>query len=118
MRVAVTILGNEISPRFDCAREILLADIGPGKILEWRILEMKERNPICRIKSLSAWKVQQVICGGIDDFSIRMLNGLGIRVSAWISGNAHEALKEFSASLEREGTERKRKRCNEWNGGF
>lgn len=100
MIIAMPILGSEISPRFDCARAILLANVTKGKVLDWRIVEMKETNPLHRAKILSTWKVQQVICGGIDDFCLRMLGALRIRVSPWVSGNAHEALEGFLGNME------------------
>jgi len=99
MIVAIPIFGSEVSPRFDCAKEILLINVDEGKILDRKVLEVQATNPLHRARILSGWKVQQVICGGIDDFSLRMLNGLGIRVSPWVSGNARQALERFLVSM-------------------
>jgi predicted Fe-Mo cluster-binding NifX family protein len=101
MIIAIPIFGSEISPRFDCAKKILLASVQEGKIKECQAIEMKEVNPLHRARNLSVWKVEQVICGAIDDFSLRMLNGLGIRVFPWVSGDARRALEEFLANPEK-----------------
>jgi predicted Fe-Mo cluster-binding NifX family protein len=93
--IAIPVFGSEISPRFDCAKRILLAHIEGGQVRECQTVEMKEANPLHWAKNLTQWKVQQVICGGIDDFSLRMLNGLGIRVLPWASGDARQVLEKF-----------------------
>jgi predicted Fe-Mo cluster-binding NifX family protein len=97
MILAIPIFGREISPRFDCAREMILFRVEGGKIVDQRILPIREINTLNRAKTLSALKVQQIICSGIDDFSVRMLNGMGIQVFPWVSGDAHQALKGFLA---------------------
>jgi predicted Fe-Mo cluster-binding NifX family protein len=96
--IAIPVFGSEISPRFDCAKRILLAHIDEGQVRELQTFEMKETNPLHWAKILSQWKVRQVICGGIDDFSLRMLNGLGIRVTPWVSGDARQVLEKFLVS--------------------
>ena len=103
MIVAIPVFGSEVSPRFDCAKEIMLIRIEGGKIMDRKNVAVVEISPLHIVKVLSAWKVQQVICGGIDDFSNRMLKGLGIRVSPWVSGNASQALEDFLGGLVQEG---------------
>jgi len=97
MILAIPIFGCEISPRFDCAREMMLFRVEGGKIVGQKTLPIIETNPLNRARILSALKVQQVICSGIDDFSVRMLNGVGIQVFPWVSGDAHQAIKGFLA---------------------
>lgn len=99
MILAIPIFGCEISPRFDCAREMLLFRVEGGKIVDQRTLPIIETNTLKWARILSALKVQQIICSGIDDFSVRMLNGMGIQVFPWVSGDAHQALKGFLASM-------------------
>lgn len=95
MVVAIPIFGSEVSPRFDCAKEILLVNVEEGKIIDHKTVEIRQTNPLHRARILSVWKVQQLICGGIDDFSMRMLNGLGIQVFPWFSGEAQKVLENF-----------------------
>jgi len=100
MILAIPIFGCEISPRFDCAREMMLFRVEGGKIVDQKTLPIIETNLLNRARILSALKVQQIICSGIDDFSVRMLNGMGIRVFPWVSGDAYQALKGFLAGME------------------
>jgi len=83
-----------------------LVPCGSGKIVDQRTLPIRETNTLNRARILSALKVQQIICSGIDDFSVRMLNGMGIQVFPWVSGNAHQALKGFLAGMDNGGTGR------------
>jgi predicted Fe-Mo cluster-binding NifX family protein len=100
MILAIPIFGCEISPRFDCAREVMLFRVEGGKILDqWSLPIGEETDPLNRARILSAQKVQQIICSGIDDFSFRMLNGMGIQVLPWVSGDAQQALKGFLAGM-------------------
>jgi predicted Fe-Mo cluster-binding NifX family protein len=100
MILAIPIFGCEISPRFDCAREVMLFRVEGGKIVaQWSLPIGEEINPINRARILSTQKVQQIICSGIDDFSLRMLKGMGIQVFPWVSGDAHQALKGFLAGM-------------------
>jgi predicted Fe-Mo cluster-binding NifX family protein len=100
MILAIPIFGCEISPRFDCARKVMLFRVEGGKIVDqWSLPIGEETDPLNRARILSAQKVRQVICSGIDDFSVRMLNGMGIQVFPWVSGDAHQALKGFLAGM-------------------
>ena len=95
MIVGIPVFGSEVSPRFDCAKEIMLIRIEGGKIVDQKNVAVGETSSLHILKILSAWKVQHVICGGIDDFSKRMLKGLKIGVFPWVSGSARQALEEF-----------------------
>ena len=96
MIIALPIFGSEVSPRFDCAGKFLLARVEEGKIAEINFIGMEESNPIQRARILSGRKVSKVICGGIDDFSARLLNGWGMEVIPWVSGDARQALEKFA----------------------
>jgi hypothetical protein len=78
----------------------MLFRVERGKIVDqWSLPIGEETDPLNRARILSAQKVQQIICGGIDDFSFRMLTGMGIQVLPWVSGDAQQALKGFLASM-------------------
>ncbi len=102
MVFALPLFGSEIAPRFDCAEEFLLATVEEGEIIGICYMAMEEENLIQRIKNLSSRKVDTIICSSIDDFSLRMLNGLGIKIVPWTTGNAWQALERFLASGKKE----------------
>lgn len=100
MVIALPVFGSQISPRFDCAETFLLATTKRQMIEQVSYLPMKEKNILQRIKKLSSWKVDKIICDGIDDFSLRMLSDLNIQVIPWTTGNAQQALEEFLSRIE------------------
>lgn len=95
MIIAIPIFGSEISPRFDLTKKFLLARVEGGQIAEIAFKDIEETNPIKRAKNLLAWKVDKVICNGIDDFSSRLLQGMGINVIPLVSGEAEEVLNNY-----------------------
>jgi heterodisulfide reductase subunit A len=67
---------------------------------------MEESNPIQRAKKLADWKVNKLICGGIDGFCTRILTGMGIEVIPWVTGNAQEFLEKQIAGLSNSSKEK------------
>lgn len=88
MHIAIPLFGTEISPRFDVAKKFMLARFEEGRISNLSFKEMEETNPLKRANKLFKWKVDQVICNGIDDFTSRLLQGSGMQVIPLISGEA------------------------------
>ena len=99
MIIAMPLFGSEVSPRFDCAGQFLIARVEEGRIIDLKQIGMAESNPIQRARKLADWKVNKLICGGIDGFCTRILNGMGIQVIPWVAGNAQEALEKHIAGL-------------------
>ena len=95
MVVAIPLFGSEVAPRFDCAKEIQFFHVEGSRISHIRTVEMKEANPFRRASLLCDLKVDKLICGGIDDFSMRLVNGLGISVFPWLAGDAQKVLEKF-----------------------
>jgi len=105
MIIAMPLFGSEVSPRFDCAGQFLIARVEEGRIVDLKQIGMEESNPVHRARRLVDRKVNKLICGGIDSFCTRILNGMGIQVIPWVTGDARKALEkhiaEFSASSQR-----------------
>jgi predicted Fe-Mo cluster-binding NifX family protein len=53
------------------------------------------RRAISDCRKLADRKVDKLICGGIDGFCTRILNGMGIQVIPWVNGDAQQALESF-----------------------
>lgn len=104
MIVALPLFGSEISPRFDCAGEFLLVNVEGGKIAKSSFIGIQEGNPIQRARLLLERKVDKVICGGIDDFSSRLLNGLGIEVVPWVAGDVRKVIEKLLKEGKEEGS--------------
>jgi predicted Fe-Mo cluster-binding NifX family protein len=95
MKLAIPLFGTRISPRFDCAQELLIFTIEDGKILKkekllWRGVSLYER-----IAELGGLGVNIVICGAVDGFSHTLMHQRRIGVYSWVTGNAEKIVEIF-----------------------
>ncbi len=95
MRVAIPVFGKRISPRFDFAPYFGLVDIKDKKIIENKTIYSEGWGNIDRVAKLKDLNVDTLICGGLPDYLLGILQNSGIRVIPWIAGNADEALSLF-----------------------
>lgn len=95
MRVAMPIWEWRVSPVFDTAKQISIADIERGEITSQFVVPLREKFLPPRAIFLLRWKVQILICGGISTYLARLVAAQGIRVVPGIGGNADEVLKDF-----------------------
>ena len=95
MRVAIPVFGPRVSPRFDCAPSLLLFSVENGKVVERGEVLLTHLDPGQRLERLRELNVQTLICGGIDGYSAQLLKIHQIQVTAWVAGEAEEAMKFY-----------------------
>jgi predicted Fe-Mo cluster-binding NifX family protein len=95
MRVAIPVFGARVSPRFDCAPSLLLFTVENGKVLERGEVLLTHWDVGQRLERLRELNIQALICGGIDGHSAQVLKAHQIQVTAWVAGEAEEAMKSF-----------------------
>jgi len=95
VKVAIPMFNSRVSPRFDFASKILVATIDSGKVVDKKEYHLTNLNPIRRSALLSEVRINILICGGISDFSLRLLMGNGIEVIPMVSGEVEEVLNLF-----------------------
>lgn len=95
MRVAITIWDNRVSPVFDTAREILLAHVDGGQLLERRQENLGEEAAALRVDRMRALHVDTLICGAISRPLAEMLAAAGISVIPFVAGEAEEVLAAY-----------------------
>ncbi len=97
MKVAMTIWGNRISPVFDSAQTILLADIDGGVVVD----EQREFLPRMVAAGLARMVAERgievLICGAISERPAEIIQQSGIRLLSFVGGNADEFLSAFAA---------------------
>ena len=91
-RVAIPTFGTRVSPRFDCARAILVVAIDDGKPTEREEFAASGWAPHERINKLLELGVDTVVCGGIDCWSAESLQSAGVTVYGWVTGEIEGAL--------------------------
>ena len=95
MRVAIPIWERRISPVFDTAERISIADIEKGKVASQFMIAFREKFIPHRATSLTKWGIEILICGGISAYLARLVAAQGIKVVPGIKGNADEVLRAF-----------------------
>jgi predicted Fe-Mo cluster-binding NifX family protein len=98
MKVAMTVWGNRISPVFDSAQTILLAEIRDNGIIN----QQREFLP-----RLVAWQlarmlvergIDTLICGAISDQPAQILRQADVTLLSFVSGNAERFLEAYAAN--------------------
>ena len=94
-KIAIPLFNERVSPRFDCAQSFLLVETEDRRIVESEEVRTGQLSTMERVGKLSDLRVDALICGGIDEVSARRLVHKGIRIYAWITGMARDALSSF-----------------------
>ena len=95
MKVAIPMFNSRVSPSFDFASNVLVATVNSGKVLDKEKYSLINLNPIRRSALLREQGVTVLICGGISNFTGRLLMSNGIEVIPMVSGEADEVLNHF-----------------------
>jgi len=95
MTIALPIFLSRVSPRFDCAPDVLLVTVDENGIAGRESCSMEGRNSLARVNWLCQRGVDVIICGGISRFSLRSLTNRGLRVFPWVTGDVDDAVRMF-----------------------
>ena len=95
MKIAIPMFDSRVSPRFDFASKVLIATIEGGRVVDRKEYSMNNLNLIRRSALLKEQEVNVLICGGINNFSMRLLMGNGIEVIPMVPGEVEEILTLF-----------------------
>ncbi|MDD5556992.1 MAG: NifB/NifX family molybdenum-iron cluster-binding protein [bacterium] len=95
MRVAIPVWNGRISPVFDAARNVVIADVEGGRRVLTSEARLPEGIPQMRVRSMAAIGAEVLICGGISRELAAMLQYSGIRVIPGMSGEVGEILDAF-----------------------
>ncbi len=95
MKIAITIWGNRISPVFDSANTLMIAQVDNSKITN-RVFE--EFNPTITTQLSSVLKnylIDILICGAITEPQSEIIEQAGIKLISFISGDAEKVLVSY-----------------------
>lgn len=102
MKVALTVWENRISPMFDVARMLLVADIEDQKVVNPHYEPFLPAETTAKAKVMSDLGVDVLICGGISNFFANMVEAYGIRIIPFIAGEAKQILNAYAAGTFRD----------------
>jgi predicted Fe-Mo cluster-binding NifX family protein len=95
MKVALTVWENRVSPLFDSASVLLIADI-EGRVITKKHLEpFACESPFSRAARLDDLGVNVLICGGISDFYANLVEARRIKIIPFAAGAVYEVLKAY-----------------------
>ncbi len=97
MQVALTVWQDRISPLFDAASRLLIVKVEENRILARQWMPFECRSVLFGAARLNNLGVQVLICGGISDFSEKLIAAHGIRVFSFISGRFETVLESYLA---------------------
>lgn len=96
MKVALTAWEDRISPVFDSARILLIAEINNGQILNRRfetfIPAMFSRLP----ERMNELGIDVLICGAISQIPARIVETCGVRLIPFVSGQVEDVLISYA----------------------
>jgi predicted Fe-Mo cluster-binding NifX family protein len=95
MKVALTVWENRVSPLFDGACMLLIADIDGCGINKKRLEPIEYKSPYLRVARLDDLGVNILICGGISDFYANHIEARGIKIVPFAAGSVDEVLEAY-----------------------
>jgi predicted Fe-Mo cluster-binding NifX family protein len=111
MKIAISLFGNKVSPRFDLSPELWIITEKNGEVVRQEKISLENFNISQRIEMLALTGVAKMVCGGIHDFRLDQLRNMGIDVFHNVIGEADIALGNLLKGQLRPGSlcEEKRK---------
>ncbi len=100
MKVAITVWGNRISPVFDSAQTLLLADILDKKVVGEKIEFIPLLVPVSIARKIVELNPDSLICGAISQLPAKIIEDAGIILVPFISGKAEPILRAYAQNME------------------
>ncbi len=92
MNVAITVWGDRISPVFDSAQTLLVAEIREKQVIDRKIQRFQATMFSRCLELLQELDVRVLICGALCEGPVRLLEFHGIEVIPFVTGEAEEIL--------------------------
>jgi predicted Fe-Mo cluster-binding NifX family protein len=93
-RVLICLDGNEVSPRFDLATEVLIASIGAdGEVQGERVVVLPKASPEMICHMVLTESIQVVVCGGIEEEYYQYLTWKRVKLLDSVIGDCRKALE-------------------------
>ena len=94
-RIAVTVWGQRVSPVFDSARTLLIAEIDGNTLINVSHLTFDPERPLELLHMLRAQRVALIICGAVSEGPATMIEAAGIDLLPFITGDVRQILEAY-----------------------
>ncbi len=91
--IAVTVWGQRVSPVFDAAGTVLIAEIESGVLVNSTYLAFDPQRTVELLRTLGARHVTCLICGAISEGPATLFEAAGIELIAFVAGNVQRVLE-------------------------
>lgn len=95
MKIAVIYENGVVFRHFGHCNAVKLYTFDDGTMLDMRVIELNGNGHESVVKFMSDNGVDTVICGGIGDPAVKMLNDKGIELCAGAQGDADQAVMDY-----------------------
>jgi predicted Fe-Mo cluster-binding NifX family protein len=92
VRIAIPLFGQDVSPRFGCCRQFMIADVEQNQLKHTEVIDTTYLAPWQLPEFLTEQRVSRVICGGIHRQFQSQIENRNIEVIWGVIGPAQEAL--------------------------
>lgn len=99
MKVALTAWENRISPVFDSANRLLIAEVKDAKVIEQRYESFNPAMTARLPEALTNFGIEILICGAISRILSEIIQITGIQLIPFVGGNVDEVLECFAKGL-------------------
>ena len=94
-KIAVTVWEHRISPVFDSARTLLIAEVDEKSIASASYLTFDPNQLIELVQLLRAQNVMVIICGAVSEGPANMLEAAGFELIPFIAGDYRRVVQTF-----------------------
>ncbi|MBU1565263.1 MAG: NifB/NifX family molybdenum-iron cluster-binding protein [Proteobacteria bacterium] len=94
-RIAITVWDQRISPVFDSARTLLIAEIKENALVGTSFRKFDLDHSLALLQILRAEKVTTIICGAVSEGPAGMLMAAGFELISFVAGDVHRVLEAF-----------------------
>lgn len=100
MKLGITVWGNRISPVFDAAQTLLVAEIRQDEVVG-RQIEMFQAGLSSRfIDLLAELEIQVLICGALSHGPAALLDAAGVQVIPFMTGEVEKILSLYAKGVD------------------
>ena len=95
MNIAFPVWQERVSPLFDSAANLLVAESSRGQLVKQEIISVGSLSLFQRISLLEKLHIDILICGGITRPILENIRNKNIKVIPFVCGNVNELLAAF-----------------------
>lgn len=94
-KIAVTLWGHRVSPVFDSARTLLIAEIDGATVVDTSQLAFDPERPLELVQMLRTQQVMLIICGAVSEGPAAMIEAAGVELIPFIAGDARTVMDHY-----------------------